>query len=102
MRKRLHQLKTINGDLIRAHEFRVNSRKELALTLKELNVGVRYAARLRGKIFYNFVLIRPFNVQYYLFLTALVGHAATSTVTRCRAAIQEENTRALVTALQNG
>ncbi|KAK0179481.1 hypothetical protein PV327_005231 [Microctonus hyperodae] len=78
MRKRLHQLKTINGDLIRAHEFRVNSRKELALTLKELNVGVRYAARLR------------------------VGHAATSTVTRCRAAIQEENTRALVTALQNG
>lgn len=49
MRKRLHQLKTINGDLMREHEIRMNSSRELSATLKELNVGVRYAARLRGE-----------------------------------------------------
>jgi len=50
MRKRLIQLKTINGDLIREHEIRVNSHRELAASLKELNVGVQRVARLRGRI----------------------------------------------------
>lgn len=49
MRKRLTQLKNINGDLIREHEIRLNSYRELAASLKELNIGVQRAARLRGK-----------------------------------------------------
>ncbi|XP_015126074.1 Bardet-Biedl syndrome 2 protein homolog [Diachasma alloeum] len=78
MRKRLHQLKTINGDLMREHEIRMNSSRELSATLKELNVGVRYAARLR------------------------VGRASTNAVARCRTAIQDEDPKALILALQNG
>lgn len=51
MRKRLMQLKNINGDLIREHEIRLNSHRELAASLKELNIGVQRAARLRGNVF---------------------------------------------------
>lgn len=51
MRKRLMQLKNINGDLIREHEIRLNSHRELAASLKELNIGVQRVARLRGKVF---------------------------------------------------
>lgn len=51
MRKKLTQLKKINGDLIREHEIRLNSHRELAASLKELNVGVQRAARLRGNVF---------------------------------------------------
>jgi len=51
MRKKLMQLKNINGDLIREHEIRLNSHRELAASLKELNIGVQRAARLRGNVF---------------------------------------------------
>ncbi|EZA50631.1 hypothetical protein DMN91_003536 [Ooceraea biroi] len=78
MRKRLMQLKNINGDLIREHEIRVNSHRELAASLKELNVGVQRAARLR------------------------VGKAASNAVARCRAAIQDENPKALALAIRHG
>ncbi|XP_020285539.1 Bardet-Biedl syndrome 2 protein homolog [Pseudomyrmex gracilis] len=78
MRKRLMQLKTINGDLIREHEIRVNSHRELAACLKELNIGVQRAARLR------------------------VGKAASNAVARCRAAIQDENSKALALAIRHG
>lgn len=50
MRKKLTQLKNINGDLIREHEIRLNSHRELAASLKELNIGVQRAARFRGRI----------------------------------------------------
>ena len=49
MKRRLQQLKTVNGDLMREHEIRVNSSKDLTVALKQLNVGVRHASRLRGK-----------------------------------------------------
>ncbi|XP_014469313.1 PREDICTED: Bardet-Biedl syndrome 2 protein homolog isoform X2 [Dinoponera quadriceps] len=78
MRRRLTQLKNINGDLIREHEIRLNSHRELAASLKELNVGVQRAARLR------------------------VGKAASNTVARCRAAIQDENPKALALAIRHG
>ena len=48
MRKRLVQLKNVNVDLIREHEIRTNSYKELTSNLKQLNLGVQHAARLRG------------------------------------------------------
>lgn len=51
MKRRLFQLKTINGDIMREHEIRMNSSKELSSTLKELNVGVRNASRLRGNYY---------------------------------------------------
>ncbi|KAL6265602.1 hypothetical protein P5V15_002396 [Pogonomyrmex californicus] len=78
MRKRLMQLKNINGDLIREHEIRLNSHRELATSLKELNIGVQRAARLR------------------------VGKAASNAVARCRAAIQDENPKALALAIRHG
>lgn len=78
MRKRLTQLKNINGDLIREHEIRLNSHRELAASLKELNIGVQRAARLR------------------------VGKAASNTVARCRMAIQDENPKALALAMRHG
>lgn len=54
MKKRLSQLKNINGDLIREHEIRMKSYRELTANLKELNLGVQRAARLRGCLsFYN-------------------------------------------------
>jgi len=59
MRKRLMQLKTINGDLIREHEIRLNSHRELAASLKELNIGVQRVARLRGKNFIITKLLHP-------------------------------------------
>lgn len=49
MKRRLQQLKTVNGDLMREQEIRTNSSKELTVALKQLNVGVRHAARLRGE-----------------------------------------------------
>jgi hypothetical protein len=48
MRKRLSQLKIVNGDLIKDHEIKSNSYGELVATLKELNMGVQNASRLRG------------------------------------------------------
>lgn len=48
MRKRLVQLKNVNVDLIREHEIRMKSYKELTANLKELNLAVQNAARLRG------------------------------------------------------
>lgn len=48
MRKRLGQLKAVNGDLIRDHEIRSKSFNELVAALKELNIGVQNASRLRG------------------------------------------------------
>lgn len=69
MRKRLMQLKNINGDLIREHEIRLNSHRELAASLKELNIGVQRAARLRGNVFIEepsvFIFI---SLQTYLCL----------------------------------
>lgn len=51
MRKRLVQLKNVNVDLIREHEIRMKSYRDLAANLKELNLGVQRAARLRGNFF---------------------------------------------------
>lgn len=48
MRRRLVQLKTVNGDVMREQEIRMSSTREISITLKELNMGVRYASRLRG------------------------------------------------------
>ncbi|CAG5102110.1 Similar to Bbs2: Bardet-Biedl syndrome 2 protein homolog (Mus musculus), partial [Cotesia congregata] len=78
MKRRLLQLKNVNSDLMRENEIRTNSSRELTSTLKELNIGVRKASRLR------------------------VGRASTNTVSRCRTAIQDENSKALIQALQNG
>nr|KAF7420225.1 hypothetical protein H0235_010522 [Vespula pensylvanica] len=78
MRKRLLQLKAINSDLIRNHEIRMNSNRDLSINLKELNIGVQRVAKLR------------------------VGKAATNAVSRCRTAIQDENPKALLAAMRNG
>lgn len=48
MRRRLVQLKNVNVDLIKEHEIRIKSYRELSANLKELNLGVQRAARLRG------------------------------------------------------
>ncbi|XP_029051059.2 Bardet-Biedl syndrome 2 protein homolog [Osmia bicornis bicornis] len=78
MRRRLVQLKNVNADLIREHEIRMKSYRELTMNLKELNLGVQRAARLR------------------------VGKSSSSTVARCRAAIQDENPKALTVAIRHG
>jgi Bardet-Biedl syndrome 2 protein len=106
MRKRLIQLKTINGDLIREHEIRVNSHRELADSLKELNVGVQCAARLRGRIiaFTNTEDIMFYKLQNHIpsaFILA-VGKAASNAMARCRTAIQDENSKALALAIRHG
>lgn len=103
MRKRLMQLKNINGDLIREHEIRLNSHRELAASLKELNIGVQRAARLRGNVF----IVEPllFFIEYSISLQSLifaVGKAASNAVARCRAAIQDENPKALALAIRHG
>jgi len=104
MRKRLVQLKTINGDLIREHEIRVNSHRELATSLKELNVGVQRATRLRGRIVAFAKDVMPYKLHYHVpfaFIVA-VGKAAANAMARCRAAIQDENPKALVLAIKHG
>ncbi|XP_058788699.1 Bardet-Biedl syndrome 2 protein homolog [Phymastichus coffea] len=78
MRRRLNQLKAVNSDLIRDHEIRSKSFAELVAVLKELNLGVQNASRLR------------------------VGKAATNCVQRCRTAIKEENGKALALAMRHG
>ncbi|XP_076681212.1 BBSome complex member BBS2 [Andrena cerasifolii] len=78
MRKRLVQLKNVNVDLIKEHEIRMKSYRELTANLKELNLGVQRAARLR------------------------VGKSASNTVARCRAAIQDVNPKALAVAIRHG
>jgi len=100
MRKRLTQLKNINGDLIREHEIRLNSHRELAASLKELNIGVQRAARFRGNVF-----ISQDHCSFYfvaiVFILA-VGKAASNAVARCRTAIQDENPKALALAIRHG
>ncbi|CAK9811316.1 Bardet-Biedl syndrome 2 protein homolog [Anthophora plagiata] len=78
MRRRLVQLKNVNVDLIKEHEIRIKSNRDLTASLKELNLGVQRAARLR------------------------VGKSASNTVARCRAAIQDENPKALALAIRHG
>ncbi|KAG7187986.1 hypothetical protein KM043_013942 [Ampulex compressa] len=77
-KKRLMQLRTANSDLMIEHEISRRSYEELASHLKELNLGVQRAARLR------------------------VGKAAASTISRCRKAIQDENPKALALAVRHG
>ena len=48
MKRRLIQLQAVNGDLIRDHEIKSKSFNELVNALKELNIGVQNASRLRG------------------------------------------------------
>lgn len=48
MKRKLSQLKIVSGDLIREHEIRMNSQRDLVATLKKLNVGIQRASRLRG------------------------------------------------------
>lgn len=78
MRRRLVQLKNVNADLIKEHEIRMKSYREFTTNLKELNLGVQRAARLR------------------------VGKSASNTIANCRAAIQDENSKALVIAIRHG
>ncbi|XP_012280111.1 Bardet-Biedl syndrome 2 protein homolog [Orussus abietinus] len=78
MKKRLVQLRSVNGDLIREHEIRMKSHGEFTAALKELNVGVQRASRLR------------------------VGRAAANAVSRCRSAIHAENPKALILAIRHG
>ncbi|XP_031838360.1 BBSome complex member BBS2 [Nomia melanderi] len=77
MRKRLVQLKNVNVDLIKEHEIRMKSYRDLAANLKELNLGVQRAARLR------------------------VGKNASNTVAHCRSAIQDNNPKALLLAIRH-
>ncbi|XP_054004595.1 Bardet-Biedl syndrome 2 protein homolog [Hylaeus anthracinus] len=78
MRKRLVQLKNVNVDLIKEHEIKMKSYRDLTANLKELNLGVQRAARLR------------------------VGNSASNTVAHCRAAIQDQNPKALILAIRHG
>ncbi|XP_043251138.1 Bardet-Biedl syndrome 2 protein homolog [Colletes gigas] len=78
MRKRLVQLKNVNVDLVREHEIRMKSYRDLTANLKELNLGVQRAARLR------------------------VGNSASNTVAHCRTAIQDQNPKALALAIRHG
>ncbi|XP_076230796.1 BBSome complex member BBS2 [Calliopsis andreniformis] len=78
MKKRLVQLKNVNVDLIKEHEIRMKSYRELIANLKELNSGVQRIARLR------------------------IGKSASNTVAHCRAAIQEENAKAFTIAMRHG
>lgn len=103
MRKRLVQLKNVNVDLIREHEIRMKSYRELTANLKELNLGVQRAARLRGDIFYLTFAYFPFAQNKVLLkFVLLVGKSASNTIARCRAAIQDENPKALTMAIRHG
>lgn len=103
MRKRLVQLKNVNADLIREHEIRMKSYRELTANLKELNLGVQRAARLRGDVFYLTFTYFPFAQNKVLLkFVLLVGKSASNTIARCRAAIQDENPKALTLAIRHG
>lgn len=97
MRRRLVQLKNVNADLIKEHEIRMKSYREFTANLKELNLGVQRAARLRGNIYIFFLFLFR---NYYLNFS--VGKSASNTVANCRAAIQDENSKALVIAIRHG
>ncbi|XP_051169367.1 Bardet-Biedl syndrome 2 protein homolog isoform X1 [Leptopilina boulardi] len=78
MRKRITQLQNVGENFMRENEIRDNNYKELTSALKELNSGVQNASRIR------------------------VGSAATNAINRCRAAIKDENPKALIQAIRNG
>lgn len=96
MRKRLVQLKNVNADLIREYEIRMKSYREFTANLKELNLGVQRAARLRGNIYFFLSFFKN------CYLNFSVGKSASNTVANCRAAIQDENSKALVIAIRHG
>ncbi|XP_015513002.1 Bardet-Biedl syndrome 2 protein homolog isoform X1 [Neodiprion lecontei] len=75
---RLAQLRAVNGDLIRDHEIGANSYRDLVRTLKELNAAVQRIARLR------------------------VGKASANAIAKCRSAIRDGDTRALVAVARQG
>lgn len=100
MRKRLVQLKNVNMDLIKEHEIRMKSYRDLAANLKELNLGVQRAARLRGKpAILFFVSVNQGTTPFLDFI--LVGKNASNTVAHCRSAIQDNNPKALLLAIRH-
>ena len=49
MKKRVKQIQKVGENFIREQEIRANNYKDLTATLKELNIGVQNASRIRGK-----------------------------------------------------
>ncbi|XP_033217005.1 Bardet-Biedl syndrome 2 protein homolog isoform X2 [Belonocnema kinseyi] len=78
MKKRVKQIQKLGENFIREQEIRAKNYKDLTTALKELHIGVQNASRIR------------------------VGKAAANTVNRCRTAIKDENSKALVQAIRNG
>lgn len=100
MKKRLMQLKNINIDLIKEHEIKIISYHQLNSTLKELNISVQKASRFRGA--YSRIQYVLYNSDIFLIIWFLVGKASMATITRCRASIQNGNSKTLISAFRQG
>jgi Bardet-Biedl syndrome 2 protein len=62
MRKWYLELNDVNTDMIRGYNIRCKNHQELLESLKELNVIIQKAARLRGKSFFNLGRLKPGKV----------------------------------------
>ena len=78
MKKWYNQLYDINQDLVSGYKIRVNNNQELMETLKDVNMIIQKAGRLRA------------------------GKSKTKVITECRNAIKTNNVNLLQKIIRNG
>ena len=100
MKKWYNQLYDINQDLVSGYKIRVNNNQELMETLKDVNMIIQRAGRLRGKKELSYKLTTGgFNTLSFFILA---GKSKTKVITDCRNAIKTNNVNLLQKVIRNG
>jgi hypothetical protein len=68
MRKWYLELNDVNADMIRGYNIRCKNHQELLESLKQLNIIIQKAARLRGKSLLSLGRFNPGNVCSFNFM----------------------------------
>ena len=98
MKRWYNQLYDINQDLVSGYKIRVNNNQELMDTLKDVNMIIQRAGRLRGNLENT-----EFSLFCYInevFISA--GKCKTKVITDCRNAIKTNNVNLLQKIIRNG
>lgn len=93
MKRYYTHLHNINQELLAQYKVRCNNQEELLSHLKQINLIIQHAARLRGK---------SLTLLLCYISTLLVGKPKTAVVTACREAIQNDNHDALPKIIRYG
>lgn len=105
MREWHTQLQEVNDDLINSYNIRCSNHNELLEILKQINLTIQKAARLRGEwlfyeIFSSYIL--KFHVRFFDIFFFPVGQNKADVVNLSRSALQSNNLHSLLKIVRTG